>query len=250
MFDCPCHTQFSKSFSIKVLNQWKSLPNLLSHNEEMNCIEKRALFRKPADTLVPWSSLERSKSMDFMFHRCESEDGIMQDDDKLEYSTCDLYFSKDFTDVMNASFSERSDIESNSARAELDGSFKCWRESQSSELTEMNLAKSLANRMYSNENLDRVGRNLHKINKWFQRCSVDEDDDCRRDWKRGITKLNFPFRNKILRVKYRLKHKTLRRSIVECIIHECWDYWTADARVCWLNWRILSCLFSRSKYIC
>jgi hypothetical protein len=155
-------------------SQWKSLPNLmLSPNyETFNLGQKRGLFKSRNETLTP--SYERSKSMDFASHTCDVHLTFVNEENAFDFSTFDLYLSKDFTDLMNASLSERSDIDSTEERTELDDSFDCWGELQASQLTQKNLSQSLASKMYSYENLDRVGKNLYKINKWFQRCSVDQ----------------------------------------------------------------------------
>ena len=138
-------------------------------------------FADRSDTLVPDSfhppgCLERSKSVDFV-GQCEVELNLFDEERETDFSTFDLYLSKDFTDVMNTSFSERSDLDSADANHdELEESLDAWTELQASKLTRSNLTEALASRMYSYENLDRVGKNLYKINKWFQRCSFDEND--------------------------------------------------------------------------
>ena len=174
MQNCLCESKLTHNYKTNPLNQWKSLPNLLSspNYETLNLRQKRGLFKSRNDTLTP--NYERSKSMDFAFHKCDDHLPFVDEENTLDFSTLDLYLSKDFTDLMNASTSERSDIDSTEGQTEFDDSFDCWSELQSSELTQKNLSQSLASRMYSYENLDRVGKNLYKINKWFQRCNVDQ----------------------------------------------------------------------------
>lgn len=119
--------------------------------------------------------MERSKSMGFVGQTLDLNP--YEDERELDVSTFDLYLSKDFTDFMNTSFSERSDADSAEAHEELEESLDTWTELQSrSRLTQSNLTQSLASRMYSYENLDRVGKNLYKINKWFQRCNLEGSD--------------------------------------------------------------------------
>ena len=175
-----CAPNVSDKLAPTLLNQWKSLPNLLGSQNynSINLQQKRGLFKTRNDTLVP--SHERSKSMDFAFQNCDVQLALLDEENTLDFhSAYDLYLSKDFTDLMNASLSERSDVDSTEARNEFDDSFDCtyWSELQTSDLTQTNLSQSLANQMYSYENLDRVGKNLYKINKWFQRCSIDNNDD-------------------------------------------------------------------------
>ncbi|CAB3989824.1 Hypothetical predicted protein [Paramuricea clavata] len=176
MQNCLCEPKSCYNYRTNLLNQWKSLPNLLvSQNcDTLNLQQKRSLFQTRQDTLVP--CYERSKSMDFAYSNCDVHLTLVDEENAMDFSTYDLYLSKDFTDLMDASLSERSDIDSNEVRTELDDSFDCWSELQSSELTQTNLSQSLASQMYSYENLDRVGKNLYKINKWFQRCSIDNED--------------------------------------------------------------------------
>ena len=177
MLNCSCEPKLSDNYTTNVLNQWKSLPNLLFSQkyETLNVQTKRGLFKNREDTLVPY--IERSKSMDFAFHNCETGLTLADDENALDFSTCDLYLSKDFTDLMNASLSDRSDIDSTEVRTELEDSFDCWGELQTSELTQQNLSQTLASQMYSYENLDRIGKNMYKINKWFQRCNIDGEDN-------------------------------------------------------------------------
>ena len=177
MQNCSCDPKVNYNYRTNVLNQWKSLPNsLFSQNHEtLNLQQKRGLFKSRNDTLVP--SYERSKSMDFAFHNCDVHFSFVDEENSFDFSTYDLYLSKDFTDLMDASMSERSEVDSAEIRGtELDDSFDCWSELQTSDLTQKNLSRSLASRMYSYENLDRVGKNLYKINKWFQRCNIDNED--------------------------------------------------------------------------
>ena len=176
MLNCACEPKLPDDCSTNLLNQWKSLPNLLlgQNYDTLNLQQKRGIFRSRNDTLTP--SHERSKSMDFALHNCDVHLTLVDEENSFDFSTYDLYLSKDFTDLMNASLSERSDIDSTEIRTELDDSFDCWSELQTSELTQKNLSQSLASRMYSYENLDTVGKSLYKINKWFQRCSVDNED--------------------------------------------------------------------------
>ena len=174
------------NFTRSIFNQWKSLPNLwLSHQNCADSLrEKRYLYRNRADTLVPSTlteGIERSKSMDFAGQCVELNPYVDGDHREVDVSSFDLYLSKDFTDFMNTSFSERSDVDSMEAKLELEESLDNWTELRSSDLTQSNLTQSLASRMYSYENLDRVGKNLYKINKWFQRCSFDESDDAKEE---------------------------------------------------------------------
>lgn len=183
MKNCSCGPKLPDTFTTNLLNQWKSLPNLFPHHnyETMSLQEKHGLFRSRNETLVPTpGGFERSKSMDFALQYCDVHVNLTDEEHALNFSTYDLYLSKDFTDLMNASLSERSDVDSTEVRAEMDDSFDCWSELQTSELTQTNLSQSLASRMYSYENLDRVGKNLYKINKWFQRCSIDNDEGSER----------------------------------------------------------------------
>lgn len=176
MKNCCCESQLRYATNLAQWSQWKSLPNLLINRsrETLSLQQKRERFKTRNDTLVP--ALERSKSMDFSHLNCDVHFRIVDDGSALQISTFDLNLSRDFTDLMNASISERSDADSSEVRTEMDGSFDCLGNLDASQLTQTNLSESLATRMYSYESLDRAGKNLYKINKWFQRCSIDNDD--------------------------------------------------------------------------